>query len=456
MLNGMCRVVRVAHWKAALLLGLTLQCACERSVVAGADATDGREGAVDAADSGQDAAAVDGFRSDAADSDPADVHSCTGDLECDDGNPRTVDTCYTLQGICIHRIAECLVDIDCDDHDPYTDDACHRDPGSLDAVCRHSLLPGRCITAADCADGFACSTETCVDRICRYDVPESCVVQCTSYPPCGSLDAIGMPCGSLPVARSDCLAMSGTCPELHLCGDTFYAGHAAGVACPSASCPATPPTAGTACGSSPLRCDYGTRPGETCSTGDFGPTTSSGSAFSGTHPEGRPRCDCIAGSWRCQVEVCPLTPPTDGAPALRPPADAAGRGDCTYRNQRCSIQADPPTYNTFHWRCVFPRPCPLVAVDGASCDHVQDDHCSYQRQNGAQPSTQYSGDCVCGIDAHWHCDANRAADCPSAVPLMVLGCTATSGTQDCVYFDGVTSTVTYRCNCSGLWNCARQ
>ncbi len=456
----------------ALALGSLLAGACSRAAPP-AGAPDGGGGG-DAGDAGRrdaggpdasiaDAGGLDAGRTDAAWLDagvpdtgncPPEATPCSSAAGCDDCNPRTMDSCYTPQGICIHVIDECRIWSDCDDTNPLTNDECRHDLGMLDWICEHTLASGRCETQADCDDGQACSVEQCVENVCRYQVPQDCVVSCEPYPLCGTGDVLGAPCGSLPVARPDCLVSgAGTCAQLRLCGETFYPGFAAGPDCASAPCPVDPPSTGDACGTQPVRCDYGTRPGETCSTETFGPTSRAGSPFSGTHPPGHPQCDCRDGMWACTVDACPLTPPQDGDPV--DPAMSGRGADCVYQSRLCSIRADPAPLNTFRWRCVYPRACPLVAVDGAACSHAQDDFCGYQRTSGAQPATQYSGDCTCGTDNLWHCTTNSAADCPLAAPDGGF-CTPTAGTGNCVYYDGDSTTVTFRCNCSGAWNCAAQ
>ena len=86
---------------------------------------------------------------DCDDGDPCTVDTCDPasgcvhtPVDCDDGDPCTVDTCDPISG-CVHT------PIDCDDGDPCTVDTC--DP-----------VTGGCVhTPVDCDDGDSCTVDTC-------------------------------------------------------------------------------------------------------------------------------------------------------------------------------------------------------------------------------------------------------------------------------------------------------
>jgi hypothetical protein len=114
----------------------------------------------------------------------------SGDLDCDDDNPCTADTCDATTG-CVHTPAAngiacsgcksagtcqggvCVsgTPLDCDDDNACTIDACDEALG-----CVHTPIAGcePCAIAADCNDGNFCTTDGCMNGVCEHDVVADC------------------------------------------------------------------------------------------------------------------------------------------------------------------------------------------------------------------------------------------------------------------------------------------
>jgi len=87
-------------------------------------------------------------------------------VECDDGDPCTLDEC--VDGECIATTDNspeecCLSDADCDDQKLCTVDTCTPQVG-----CNHSDIPFCCEVDDDCNDDTAQTTDTCVANVCQY------------------------------------------------------------------------------------------------------------------------------------------------------------------------------------------------------------------------------------------------------------------------------------------------
>lgn len=111
------------------------------------------------------------------------VGCCEADLDCDDGDPCTLDRC--AGGTCTHdAIAGCCAsDAACDDGDPCTADRClsNRCVGVASLEC--------CSSEADCGGTTACRSATCdaVTARCSYsDDPTCCITDfdCNDGDPC--------------------------------------------------------------------------------------------------------------------------------------------------------------------------------------------------------------------------------------------------------------------------------
>ncbi|MEI7512428.1 MAG: hypothetical protein WCK01_03140 [Candidatus Uhrbacteria bacterium] len=65
----------------------------------------------------------------------------------------------------IHEVAGCESDLDCNDHDETSVDSCEFGSG----ICNHErLVVVGCESFADCDDGDAVSVDTCVDAVCNH------------------------------------------------------------------------------------------------------------------------------------------------------------------------------------------------------------------------------------------------------------------------------------------------
>jgi Dictyostelium (slime mold) repeat len=101
------------------------------------------------------------------------VPACQVDIECDDGDACTVDSC--VDGMCVHTLIECddgnactedfcipeigcvSEEINCDDGNACTEDFCFADQG-----CVHEEI--------DCDDGNACTRDFCIDGMCMHEL----------------------------------------------------------------------------------------------------------------------------------------------------------------------------------------------------------------------------------------------------------------------------------------------
>src|SRR5437667_1641191 len=175
---------------------------------------------------------------------------------CDDGNPCTVDTCLA-EGVCAHanRADCCTVDQDCADKPcmqkscdrrtnsctylptrpgvpcgggcqgpqvavlpgkcnergdccdadgvcppkvvacPTDDDVCTDDICDPEAGCVHRTIPAPdcCHNDAECDDGNACTTDTCRDAACTYDLVSPTCLPCAKDTDCGG-QCLGRAC----------------------------------------------------------------------------------------------------------------------------------------------------------------------------------------------------------------------------------------------------------------------
>ena len=102
----------------------------------------------------------------------------TGTMNCDDGNPCTVDACDAAAG-CVHTPAQASMSCDdgnactmgdhcngsgqctgsavnCDDNNQCTTDSCDPQSG-----CVHTSVPNCCTNASQCSDNNVCTTDSC-------------------------------------------------------------------------------------------------------------------------------------------------------------------------------------------------------------------------------------------------------------------------------------------------------
>jgi hypothetical protein len=126
---------------------------------------------------------------------PADAFQPTGTL-CDDGN-----ICNGIE-IC-DGTGQCLAGepLDCDDGDPCTVDACDPVLG-----CVHTEIAGCCRADADCDDNDACTVDRCVANVC-----ETTPVVCPAANPCADSFCLDGACQAIPVANNTACGTNGAC-----------------------------------------------------------------------------------------------------------------------------------------------------------------------------------------------------------------------------------------------------
>ena len=124
----------------------------------------------------------------------------TTPIDCEDGNPCTINTCDPTLGcqsmelpngtscsdgnvctgeeICNDGVCSNPPDLDCDDDDSCTSDSCTPPIG-----CRNRRIPGCCTSNADCADASPCTTnERCAGGQCISDCAGACMITGTFTP----------------------------------------------------------------------------------------------------------------------------------------------------------------------------------------------------------------------------------------------------------------------------------
>lgn len=97
---------------------------------------------------------------------------CLVDLDCEDYDPSTVDTC--IDAVCVHPGIDCTTDEECEDGIPYTQDFCGED-----GKCSEYWL--ECWWSQDCNDGVACTKDVCVAGECDNSPKEDA---CDDADPC--------------------------------------------------------------------------------------------------------------------------------------------------------------------------------------------------------------------------------------------------------------------------------
>lgn len=401
---------------------------------------------------------MDASRDSGADSpDDASGDRCRSSADCDDGDPRTMEQCYTVGapdglGWC-HRRA-CGLDSDCDDANPTTYDTCELDASGTTTVCRNVRYPNRCVHAEDCLTADAlraaplpCVTATCDERgLCAYSWPEGCGVSREGHEPprsCALDGAVeGARCCESPCTSPCLVGAVDRCETILVCEgvpSVWSRVVPAGPECPSTSCPTVAPSPGTSC-ETRVRCDYGRRDRV---LDELAPSVHLG--------EG-PRCRCTDGRWACHGDPCPARPPEDGSLVELADWATGGAASCDYLGRRCL-----GAYGG-RWRCITPLVCPQPAPrDGDACLTGADESCSYERRTATDPPTAYTGTCRCGASSTWSCSASLSSACPESAPEDHGSCTSEVGNERCTYFSAGTART---CRCTvpapGLrsqWSC---
>ncbi|RMD82662.1 MAG: hypothetical protein D6815_08660 [Candidatus Dadabacteria bacterium] len=139
---------------------------------------------------------------------------CTNNIDCDDGDVCTIDTC--VGGVCNHAPDPtcCTTNAECDDGDVCTTDTC------VAGACNYAPVPGCCTTNAECDDGNVCTIDSCVAGTCNHSpMPDGSSCDdgdlCTNNDVCGSGTCVGTPidCSYLDSACTVgvCNPSTGTC-----------------------------------------------------------------------------------------------------------------------------------------------------------------------------------------------------------------------------------------------------
>jgi len=98
-------------------------------------------------------------------SDKCVVPECEKDIDCDDENNLTEDSCTEYS--CEHNKAKCKKDYDCNDFNIDTDDKCSN------GKCKNTLNY-ICKTDKDCDDNDPCTINSCVNKDCKKEEVKDC------------------------------------------------------------------------------------------------------------------------------------------------------------------------------------------------------------------------------------------------------------------------------------------
>ncbi len=121
---------------------------------------------------------------------------CNFDLECNDNDTCTIDSC--VLNACQHApIANCChSDSNCSDSDACTIDTC------VNGTCINSVIQECCNTDQDCNDFNSCTNDTCVNHQCVFTGEPLCCVndtQCDDGNACTSDSCLDNQCSNIPI-----------------------------------------------------------------------------------------------------------------------------------------------------------------------------------------------------------------------------------------------------------------
>lgn len=106
---------------------------------------------------------------------------CVADLDCEDGNPCTANSCNPATESCeVSDIEGCCLDnAECSDDELCTVDAC------VNNVCTNEVDENCCEKDHDCIDNIVCNTHSCVQNQCVYDeITDGNCTECESDEDC--------------------------------------------------------------------------------------------------------------------------------------------------------------------------------------------------------------------------------------------------------------------------------
>ncbi len=264
-------------------------------------------------------------------------------LDCNDGNPCTADACDPATG-CTHTSVP--------------DDTTCTFAGGLSGICLQGACVG-CADDADCDDGNACTTATCVNQTCTYANNTN---TCNDGNACTYSDhCAGGVCAGTAITCSSNACVTRTCNGTATCAQTFHNGASCaddGNACTNDVCNAsgtcTHPTRanGSSCGSnSANRCCGGSCVNISTNESHCGGcNTACSSGLT---------CETVANTTSCSPH----------------PANTSGRCRCNGSNAQCPRSQVCRTVTPFNNRCApsSASNCASVFVDVSSCPN----YCRY-------------------------------------------------------------------------------
>lgn len=135
---------------------------------------------------------------------------CGSDNDCDDGDPKTADTCDVFN--CVNESGGCTSAADCEDGDPCSIDTCSA------GKCTYSSNPTCCLKNGECDDGDVCTSDSCVDNVCTHVPKQGCCVndaQCDDASSCTVDKCQGNICSHSPAPG--CCSSSAECDDGDQC-----------------------------------------------------------------------------------------------------------------------------------------------------------------------------------------------------------------------------------------------
>ncbi|MFT7626090.1 MAG: hypothetical protein ACI9WU_005283, partial [Myxococcota bacterium] len=121
---------------------------------------------------------------------------CTTNLECDDDDPCTVDSCIDAACSYKHLPGCCSQDAHCTLADPCSQGVC------VDHACESDPVPGCCVHDAQCQGPDACTKSNCVDNQCQSAFIAGCCLTddvCSDDDPCTATACQNYQCVAQPV-----------------------------------------------------------------------------------------------------------------------------------------------------------------------------------------------------------------------------------------------------------------
>lgn len=146
---------------------------------------------------------------------------CQNNADCDDGNACTQDSCNgnnTCANVAIEGC--CSRDSECDDGDSCTKDQCNIPGPGLGGSCGAAAITGCCKQASDCDDGNSCTHDSCENSKCVSAGIANCCQQnadCDDGNSCteNTCDVATGACTAAPI--EECCLSDGDCGDKNVC-----------------------------------------------------------------------------------------------------------------------------------------------------------------------------------------------------------------------------------------------